>query len=244
MPPLSSDAPKCLEGNWWRRDRDEVAMAVGNLGYSLERIQGGIVRARSAGDLDAVRGVAVKALMEIQERLLPILAADRLWSIGEAMDALEYAAGGKRHWLTRLDGDEVHIRRDALSRVICQTFVAAALDFFDGELSLKTQGDIATELAEAMGKGGFHVAQRGQHVPPSGRTVQDWRAKFRPGTRINRNPPPAQHREMFRDFKTIFLANMGDDLTAFFKVVLQNVEVHCRDRSELVPKATRAKFRG
>lgn len=244
MPPLKSDAPKYLEGNWWRRDRDEVTKAVCNLGYRLELIQGGIELARTAGDLGAVRGGTVKALMEIQEHLLPILGADRLWSIGEAMDALEHAAVGKRHWLTRLDSDEVHIRRDAPNRVICQTLVAAALDFFDGKLNPRTQGEIATELAEAMGRGGFYVAQDKRRVPPSGRTVQDWRAKFMPGTRLNRQPPPQKLREMFGDLQTIFQQNQGDDLTVFFKKVLVDVEVHCRDRSELLAQVTRAKFGG
>ena len=128
---------------------------------------------------------SICGLVAYKMALLPLLGPDCVWPLEKAIEVLEYAHSKKRHWLTALSGDDLHVRQHAPERVVLQAMAAAALDFAVPR-SDRRQASLAAEIAEAMGDGGFRVQGK---KPPSARTIQDWRSQFLPGIRKNRKAP-------------------------------------------------------
>lgn len=222
-----------LEGHWWRKERDQVALTVAALGAKLHRVQAGLDRARDANDVDAIRGGCALALVNIEEALLPIIGADRLWPLKQAIHMLEHAGRGKRHWLTALRTDVLHTRRDAPERVIMQSLAAATLDYFAEQLD-EPQESIAQRIASALATGGFYVRSGGRKGPPSARTVQQWRIQCLPGSKSK--PAHPKMREMFTDFRSqLGRQQLGRTPTGHFDAMLSDLAIHSRDHREYGP---------
>lgn len=206
------------------RDLDAIVIANLKLGRELQQIQTALDNARAADDIDAVRKCIGAALIEIEETLLPIFGADIIWPISQANKVFEYACARKRHRLTALPTDELNTRRDDPVRHVRQALAAAALDFFAGKLPNRTQGQIAEEIAAAMGKGGF--LGPGERGPPSARTVQHWRTeKLREGDATR----PEEKYIVDSLFEQLE-ANQGSiPIDDYFDRVLADITKHCRD---------------
>jgi hypothetical protein len=213
-----------LEGHWWRKDRDSIAIAIGKLGRELQNIQRDLDKAREAEDIDAVRKGIGAALIEIQEVLMPIYGADLVWPISQAIQVFDYACARKRNRLTALTTDDLSTRRDDPVRHVRQALAAAALDFFAGKFPNRTQGQIAEEIAAAMGKGGF--LGPGEGGPPSARTTQHWRTeKLRDGDATR---PAAKY--IVDSLLEQLEANKGSTpIEDYFDRVLADITKHCRD---------------
>ena len=232
LPPSEANCCIWLEDHWSSSDLDSIAVAIAKLGRDLQLSKQGLDKARQAQDLDAVRGGTARALLQILEALLPICGAGPLWPLSEAIDVFETAGRKKRHYLTALPNDEMHVRRDAPKRMIIRAWAAAMLQFFSNKLSPLPQEKIAEKIATAMGMGKFHVRSNRALRVPSASTVQQWRkqclAAPRPGT------SDAKEREMFN----IFLQKIADDphqlgMTELFDACLSDLTEHCKDQMEI-----------
>jgi hypothetical protein len=219
-----------LEGHWWRKDRDSIALAIGKLGRELLHVQRDLDKAREADDIDAVRKAIGDALIEIQEALMPIYGADLMWPISQAIHVFDCAYAHKRHPLTALKEDKRSIRQDDPKRATRRAYGAAALDFFDGRLPKPNKGQIAVSIGEAMGKGGFHVKQQGMMKPPRGRTVQEWLNLHLPGNRKSRRPTSPAAKEVFEKFRKHLEAQQESiPIEEYFDQVLADITRKCRD---------------
>lgn len=223
-----------FQGHWWRNDRDDVAQAIAKLGFALREISQRIENARRANNLDDTRGGIIQALITIEEALTPIFGIESLWPVSEAVDTMEYAANGKRHWLTALASDDVPIRQQAPKRVLLQALAAATLAYFDGLLPGKTQEQIALDISKAMAEGGFHVRRDRQLDPPSARTIQDWRARHSPGKRANRRALDPKLRRAFDDFtNNLNIAGSLEPAEKFYQRALLELTHQCWMGSEI-----------
>lgn len=229
LPEPDENGNTALAGHWWHKDRDSIALAIAKLGREMQHIQTNLNKARAADDLDAVRKGIGTTLIKIQDALMPIYGADLIWPINMAIETLECAARGKRHSLTALRHEEVHILRDMPKRLVRQAFAAAALDFFFEELANPNQGQLAESIAEAMGKGGFRVRSDGVRKPPSGRTVHDWRTAYLPGKRHGRRSVSPEAKEAFEELRQQLAAGQGSiPLEEYFDRVLANITDACK----------------
>jgi hypothetical protein len=213
-------------------DRDTIVLAVLKLGEKLRHIQHFVDKARKAeirkpADLDPVRNGVGSALIEIREALLPIYGADLTWPLTMTIEILDCAVQGKRHPLTTLPGEDLHTLTNARTRLVLQAFASAALDFFYERLPNPSQDQIGKQIAEAMGKGGFHVKRYRIKKPVSGRTVQDWRNLHLPGQR-NRTASSEAKAAFTKLRKNMEVQQGSTPIVQYFDRVLSDITASSR----------------
>lgn len=230
LPPPDEHGITVLEGSWWRRERDDIAVLIAKLGRRLQSTERGLKNCREA---HATRGGVVRALLEMQEALLEIYGADALWPLTVAIEVFEHAGANKRHWLTALRGDVLHVRQEAPGRVARQACAAATLEYFSGRLG-QPQKAVAARIAKAMGAGGFRVSRNEQLAPPAPRTIQDWRNKYQPGKRKGRKAVNPKARGIYVDvLEQLKRAGESRDPAGYFEDWLSDFTDYCRAAAEI-----------
>lgn len=221
---------------WTPEHRETICFGVLTLAGELTRIAVSLQSARDAHDMQVVRQLTISGLAAICQSLLPLVGPERVWPLNEAVDAFSCAVNGKRHWLTALPVDEVHVNRQCPKRTIIQTYVAAALDHF-GRTSLgKTQAAIAQELAGAMENGGFWILHKEQPTPPSARTIQDWRNLHAKGKRAGRRQLSDIERQLFSShLGSLSKGSSGRAPAEHLQATLGEVSTLCRMWQEIPP---------